>query len=334
MKNKKFNDMLDLNSDKLSIKYSGNVPQDYDFSPMMVTFDFIYLVYKRDSSIQKAIEGVAREYDLSEEQLSDYLIENKYLIDKIDKNKYSELLKKYNTKALKRMLKEHGLKTSGKRERIEERIIENNILGNDFYLSSKSKIFYKNKKRRIRIFNEYLYKYYYFNEFNEFYMDNYRKKEENIPTEFILRHITKSSEDKNHDSFILNNQIMAEYFYKKEKFSKMLEYTLTNFCMNLNPIWKIDELKEHVGIYNDTYDDLLYLEENLSKNFIISKYYLIWDSFNFERIIVSKYEGYLYLKEVLNFKDLSKINHDLKDKFYSNDDLKIKKITQKTLFDF
>lgn len=223
MKNKKFNDMLDLNSDKLSIKYSGNVPQDYDFSPMMVTFDFIYLVYKRDSSIQKAIEGVAREYDLSEEQLSDYLIENKYLIDKIDKNKYSELLKKYNTKALKRMLKEHGLKTSGKRERIEERIIENNILGNDFYLSSKSKIFYKNKKRRIRIFNEYLYKYYYFNEFNEFYMDNYRKKEENIPTEFILRHITKSSEDKNHDSFILNNQIMAEYFYKKEKFSKMLE---------------------------------------------------------------------------------------------------------------
>ena len=54
MKNKKFNDMLDLNSDKLSIKYSGNVPQDYDFSPMMVTFDFIYLVCPSSTDIREA----------------------------------------------------------------------------------------------------------------------------------------------------------------------------------------------------------------------------------------------------------------------------------------
>ena len=334
MKNKKINDMLGFNSDKLSLKYPDSVPRDYDFSLIEVTFDFIYLVFKRDSSIDKAIEGVAREYDLSYEGLLDYLIENKYLIDNLNKNEFSKLLKKYNTKALKRMLKEHGLKTSGKRERIEERIIENNLIGSDFYLSSKSKVFYRNKKRRMKIFNEYLFKFYYFNEFNEFYMDNYRKKEENIPIEFIKRHINKSYENKNHDSFVLNNQIMAEYFYSKDNLSKMLEYTLVNFCMNLNPIWKINELKGHTGVYRDTYDNLVFLNEDLSKNFIISTYYLIWDSFNFERIIVSKYEGYLYLKEILNLKDISKINNDLNNKFYSNDDLKIKKITQKTLFDF
>ena len=81
-----------------------------------------------------------------------------------------------------------------------------------------------NKKRRIRIFNEYLSDYYYFIEFNEFYMDNYRKKEFNIPIDFINLHIRKSAEDKKHDSFILNNKIMAQHFLKTENHDKMLEY--------------------------------------------------------------------------------------------------------------
>ena len=36
-------------------------------------------------------------------------------------------------------------------EKIEKRIFDNNLIGNDYYISSKSKVFYKNKKRRIRI---------------------------------------------------------------------------------------------------------------------------------------------------------------------------------------
>ena len=114
----------------------------------------------------------------------------------------------------------------------------------------------------------------------------------------------------------------------------MLEYILACFCMNLNPIWKINDLKHHLGIDRYTYENLLLLKEKLSKNIIISTYYLIWDSFNFERLILSKYEGYLYLKEILNSKDLSKMNKELDNKFYGNNNLKIKKITQKTLFDF
>lgn len=326
--------MLDFNQEKLSIKYSGNVPQDYDISMIQVTFDFIYSVLKCDASIDNAVKNVCDGYDLSEEYLFDYFLENKFIIDKTNKNDFSILLKKYNTKALKRMLKEHGLKTSGKREKIEKRVFDNNLLGNDYILSSKSKVFYKNKKRRIRIFNEYLSDYYYFIEFNEFYMDNYRKKEFNIPIDFINLHINKSTAEKNHDSFIINNKIMAEYFLKNDDYEKMLRYDLACFCMNLNPIWKMDGLNQHSGIDGYTYENLLLLKEKLSKNMIISTYYLIWDSFNFERLILSKYEGYLYLKEILNSKDLSKMNKELNNKFYRNSNLKIKKITQKTLFDF
>ena len=61
---------------------------------------------------------------------------------------------------------------------------------------------------------------------------------------------------------------------------------------------------------------------------------MVWDSFNFDEIIVSKYDGYRCLKDILNFKDRYKINADLDKRFYSNENLKIKKITQKTLFDF
>lgn len=320
--------------EKFSLKYPGKVPAGYDVSEIQYTFDFIYLVLKRDASIGKAVKGVAIDYDLSETDLMNYLVENKYLLNKNSSSEFSEQLKKHNTKSLKKILKSHGLKTSGKREQIEKRIIENNLLGNSYYLSSKSKVFYKNKKRRFRIFNEYLTDYYYFNEFNEFYMDSYRKKEANIPIEFINLHINKAIEDKSHKNYIYNNHFMAVHFYKKENYRKMLEHVLKIFCMNLNPIWKIDRLNEHGGLGRETYDCLICLQNRLSRNIVINTYYLVWDSFDFEKIIVSKYDGYRILKDILNLKDLGKINMDLNKRFYSNEDLKIKKITQKTLFDF
>lgn len=323
---------MDLN-EKLSLKYPNKVPEGYDVSQIQYTYDFIYLVYKRDASIEGALRGVANEYGLSEEFLLDYLVENKYLLSKKDSDGISKI-KSLNTKALKKILKKHGLKTSGKRERIEQRIIENNLLGGGYYLSSKSRVFYKNKNRRIRIFEKVLFDYYYFCEFNDYYMDNFQKKEDKVPVEFIRKHINKAIEDENHRMFTLNNQVMAELYYKRESYKNMMEHVLKNFCINLNPVWKVDELKDHGGIPLETYDNLMFLKDTLGKNRIISAYFVVWDSFNFEKFIVSKYVGYRCLKDLLNFKDYRKILKDLDENYYSNSDLKIKTVTQKTLFDF
>lgn len=320
--------------EKISLKYADDVPEGYDISQMQYTFDFIYLVLKRNSGIDEAISGVAMEYGLHESDLKDYLIENKYILNNADRNVLSQQIKKHNTKSLKKILKRHGLRTSGKREQIEKRIFENGLFGVDYYLSSKSKVFYKNKKRRIRIFSEYLSDYYYFDEFNEFYMNNFRKKEANIPIAFINQHIDKSIEDENHMGYIFNNHIMSLHFFKKEEYRKALEYVLKIYCMNLNPIWKLDGLDGHVGVFMETYLNLIFLEEELDRNTIISTYYLVWDSFDFERQIISKYDGYRYLKDILHQKDYYRINSNLDSQFYSNRDVKIKKITQKTLFDF
>lgn len=94
--------------EKFSLIYDGNVPKDYDRSQLQYTFDFIYLVLKRDASIDGAIRGVANEYDLSEDYLKDYLVENKYILNRTNKNLINEQLKQYNTKALKKLLKKHG----------------------------------------------------------------------------------------------------------------------------------------------------------------------------------------------------------------------------------
>ena len=72
---------------------------------------------------------------MSEDYLKDYLVENKYILNRTNKNLINEQLKQYNTKALKKLLKKHGLKASGKRKRIEERIIERNLIGSEYYLS-------------------------------------------------------------------------------------------------------------------------------------------------------------------------------------------------------
>lgn len=319
---------------KISLKYPNRVPGDYDISQMKYTFDFINLVLNHDFSIENAVESVGGEYRLSETYLMDYLVENKYLLNRTGKDEFLVQLKRYNTKTLKKILKRHGLKASGKREKLEKLVYENNLLGTDYYLSSKSRVFYKNKKRRMKIFNEYLCDYYYFNEFNDFYMDSYRKKEANIPIEFISLFINKTFEDENHEGYLINTHVMAKHFMAKENYRKALEYVLKNYCMNLNPIWKINHLKGHSAISPDTYGYMMDLRKELSRNTIINTYYLVWDSFNFDRIIVSKYDGYRCLKDILNMKSPDKINTDLNRRFYCNDDLKIKKITQKTLFDF
>lgn len=320
--------------DKLSIKYDDNVPKGYDVSKIQYTFDFIYLVLRRDATIDVAISEVSDKYGISQEYLKDYLIENKYILDKTKKHEFKKQLKQYSTKTLKRILKKHGLRKSGKRETIENRIFESSLLRNNYQLSSKSKVFFKNKKRRIRIYNEYLSEYYYFNEFNEYYMDNFRKKEAKIPVEYIKVHINKAYDDENHKKYTYNTQVMIEHYHQTEKYRKMLEYVLRMYCMNINPIWKIDSLKEHGGFHISVYNNLIMLHEKLGKNSIISNYYLIWDSFNFDRIIVPKYEGYRILKDILHLKDYQNIIKDLNERFYDNEDLKIKKITQKTLFDF
>ena len=320
--------------EKFSLKYSENVPKDYDISEIQFTYDFVFPVLKQDAAIDEAIDGVVKEYKLSEDYLREYFIENKYILNKAKMKDISAQLNEYNTKTLKKILKSHGIKASGKREKIEKRIIDNKLIGNEYYLSSKSKVFYKNKKRRIRIFNQYLSNHYYFNEFNEFYMDNYRKKEVNIPIEFINIHIRKAMDEKNHESYVLNNQVMAEHFFKKENNRKMLVHVLKNYCMNINPIWKINDLEDHNGVLLETYENLVFLHDNFSKNTIINTFYFIWDSFDFEKIIVTKYDAYRILKDILNLKNLDKINSDLNKRFYENEDLKIKHITQKTLFDF
>lgn len=320
--------------DRLSIKYDDNVPEGYDVSKIQYTFDFIYLVLKRGARIDSAIREVSNEYSISPEYFKDYLIQNKFIIDKTKKHEFKQQLKRYSTKSLKRILKKHGLRKSGKRETIENRIFESNLLRNNYHLSSKSKIFFKNKKRRIRIFNDYLEDYYYFNEFNEYYMDNFRKKEAKIPVEYIKTHINKAIDDENHKKYTYNTQVMIEHYHRTEKYRKMLEYVLKMYCMNLNPIWKIDNLKDHGGFHISVYNNLIMLQGRLGKNSIISNYYLVWDSFNFDRIIVPKYEGYRILKDILHLKDYQNIIKDLNERFYDNEDLKIKKITQKTLFDF
>ena len=330
--------MLDFREEideKFSLKYYyGHIPKDYDLSEMMFTFDFIYLVYKKEATIDHAIGDVAVKYGLSESYLKDCHISNNYILNKRNKNQISNSLSGYNTKALKKILKKHGLKTSGKRERIEERILENNLLGNEYYISYKSKIFYKNKKRRVNIFNEYLCDYYFFDEFNEYYMDNFRKKKDKIPTDYVNHHIKKAIEDKNHRNYCFNVRIMAEIYDSYGNYKKMLENVLRIYCVNLNPIWKIDDLSDHGGFNIEIYSLLQYLNERIGRNRIISAYSAIWDSFNFELIIVSKYVGYRYLKDILNFKSYDRIIQDLKEKYYSNENLKIKTIVQKTLFDF
>lgn len=319
-------------SGKFSLKYS-EVPKDYDISDIQFIFDFIYLVFKRDVDIDKAIESVSDDYGLSEDYLKDYLIENKYILNKSSEEEFLKQVEKLNTKSLKKLLKKHGFKASGKRDKIIERVKDSKLFAN-YQLSSKSRIFYQNKNRRMDIFNGLPQDFYYFNDFNEYYMDNFRKKADKIPVDFINQYVDKAIDSEDHRMFTINNSVLAEHFFLKDDYKSMLEYVLKIFCINLNPIWKLDDLDNHEGISQDNCDILLLLHDKLGKNRIISAYFVVWDSFNFEKIIVSKYAGYKYLKDILNNKDYFRIVEDLDKKYYSNVDLKIKKIVQKTLFDF
>lgn len=318
---------------KFSLNYS-EVPEDYNISEIQFVFDFIYLVHKLDSGIDSAVRSVAFEYDLSQEYLWDYLIDNKYILNRPNKVQFSKQVEKFSTKFLKNILRSNGFSTSGRRKRIVERIFDNNLLGMEYYLSSKSRVFYKNKKRRFDIFNSLPKDYFYFNEFNEFYMNNFRKKVDKISISFVELFIDKAVCDNDHLLFVAANNVLAEFFQVRKNYKKMLSYVLSVYCIDLNPIWKVDDLNNHYGLSFDNYNCLLFLFSKLGKNRVISSFFVVWDSFNFEKIIVSKYSAYRCLKDIVHYKSYSKISDSLNDEFYSNDDLKVKKIVQKTLFDF
>lgn len=117
--------MFDLDLDeKISFKYADNVPEGYDVSEIQYTFDFIDLVFKEDVDIEGSIERVAKKYNLDKFEFKKYLIDNKYILTKIDKREFSNEIKKYTTKHLKRILKSNGLRKSGKRHNLEKRILE------------------------------------------------------------------------------------------------------------------------------------------------------------------------------------------------------------------
>ena len=101
-------------NEKFSLKYNDNVTADYDRSRLQYTFDFIYLVLKRGANIDSAVRGVANEYELSQDDLMDYLVENKYILNKTKPDEIKELLKQYNTKSLKRFLKSMVLRLQAK----------------------------------------------------------------------------------------------------------------------------------------------------------------------------------------------------------------------------
>ena len=111
-------------SERYSLKYQNDVPENYNISKLQFTFDFIYLILKRNASINEAVDNVSKKYAISEEYLMDYLIENRYILNNANMNSISMQLKKYNTKSLKKILKKHGIKIicENQKDRIEKLI--------------------------------------------------------------------------------------------------------------------------------------------------------------------------------------------------------------------
>ena len=253
----------------------------------------------------------------SAEACIEYLVENGYLEAKVGVLT-KELLAKENTVAqLKELLKKHGLKVSGKKQELVDRLFpvlkENS---SDYELTQKAKEFIKE--------NEWIDLY-------MFALVAFRFKD-------YETYVSTSTEDNVHTALnfcdeIISRALMANQFlvfidalsakahvYAYDgDYESFLDYDLQRFIIGLNPIMGMDaQTYESYDIVNAA--NIINLK-NVTDRFdfgsLKKRFDRIWAKSHITTITVPKKISYKILQKALEGADLDELNFDLKEKYFN-----------------
>lgn len=253
----------------------------------------------------------------SADECIEYLVENNYLKAKGGLFTKESLAKKHTVAQLKELLKKHGLKVSGKKQDLVDRLFPVlNENSGDYELTEKAKEFIKE--------NEWIDLYMF--ALVAFRFEDYEtyvatSTEDNVHTalNFCDEIISRSLMANQFLVFIDALSAKAHVYAYGGDYETFLDYDLQRFIIGLNPIMTMDaQTYSSYDIVNAA--NIINLK-NVTDRFdfgsLKKRFDKIWAKSHITTITVPKKVSYKVLQKALSGADLDELNFDLKEKYFN-----------------
>ena len=246
----------------------------------------------------------------------EYLVENGYLEGDGETVTAESLSKKYTVAQLKELLKENGLKVSGKKQELVERLLP--VLGGNsdsYELTDKAKEFIKE--------NEWIDLYMFalvafrFEDYETYVASS---SEDNVQTalNFCDEIISRALVSNQFLVFIDALSAKAHVYAYDGDYETFLDYDLQRFILGLNPIVMDAKTYATYDIINAA--NIINLKNVLEKfNFgnLKKRFDKIWSKSHVTNITVPKKTSYKIFQKALAGEDLDELNFDLREKYFN-----------------
>ncbi|WP_407413211.1 SAP domain-containing protein [Methanobrevibacter sp.] len=252
----------------------------------------------------------------SAEACIEYLVDNGYLVGTGGVITAESLSKKYTVAQLKELLKENGLKVSGKKQELVERLLPVLSEGSgDYELTDKAKEFIKE--------NEWIDLYMF--ALVAFRFDDYEtyvasSSADNVQTalNFCDEIISRALVSNQFLVFIDALSAKAHVYAYDGDYETFLDYDLQRYILGLNPIVMDPKTYATYDIINAA--NIINLKNVLEKfNFgsLKKRFDNIWAKSHVTNITVPKKTSYKILQKALSGADLDELNFDLREKYFN-----------------
>lgn len=248
----------------------------------------------------------------------DYLVENDYLAGEGGALTAEEISKKYTVADLKELLKENGLKVSGKKQELVERlmpVLNEGTISGDYELTQKAKEFLaENEWIDLYMFALVAFRF-------EDY-DNYVKKEGNGSLQTAHKFC-----DEILSYALMNNQFLvfidalsakAHVYAYGGDYESFMDYDLQRFILGLNPIMLDSQSYAKYDIVN--YANIINLKnvtEELDLGSLKKRFDRIWVKSHIKNITVPKKTCYKILQKAMDGADIEELNFELREKYFN-----------------
>lgn len=257
---------------------------------------------------------------ISTEDFKKYLFENGFISYEINDDTAEYFLNTLTVPELKGVLKSNGFKSSGRKQELVERIIENDIKLND---KSKSILFTK-KSRKFRDEWEWLIEYsLIFQKFDlqDFFSYQFEKEGsiEDKAIDYFSEHMDYAM--RKHDfEYVLDCLRAKSWIYKYHKDCEgYLDFQMKLFSALINPFILIGrDYKSHYKINSDYFIEFKKLTKLFNEEVILESFDENWNFLNQKSDVVSKSDARIVLEKILNQERNDNLNKYLKENIFNN----------------
>ena len=297
------------------IDYRKDYPTSYDLDQFKL-LTFIDEYHNLDLAFL-----IINNLKLPQEIFSELLFREGYVTYEITKETWSYFANNnLIVDELKDILRDNGLKVSGKKQELIDRIGESDISFDEFvsdklFLTQKGKD-YLNDYSWIELYMNFL-SMFDFDDFNRFHDVNDGDFNE-IVSKYLDEHIKLAKKKRDFDYLINCFSAKAIFAELDENMDDSLKWEMRRFCLAINPVY-LDKsyYNFYIPLNKENIDNLRLLNDEFSIEMLMDSFDGSWDYFKFNRYIVSKDDAKAILKRLLNnHEDLKLINKEIKDRYF------------------